>query len=212
MDILDIHTHHPVPQPQGVESLCLHPGMGVPPTEPVQRYSVGIHPWDTADETGEAEWEALEQAARRPEVVAVGECGIDLSQRAGPLFRQIMVFRRHVELSERIGKPIVIHDVKGHDIIAGARRDLAPRQSWAIHGFRRKPEVAQMLLRAGCYLSFGAEFNPDTLLTTPEDRILAETDESPLSIEEVITRMSAVRGKDLTEVIAANTRAFLSRK
>lgn len=125
------------------------------------------------------------------------------------MFRQLLVFKRHVEISESVRKPIVIHDVKGHDVIVGARRDLAPTQNWAIHGFRRKREVAAMLLRAGCWLSFGAEFNPDALRATPEDRILAETDETPVTIEEVITRLSAAYGKDLTETIAANTRNFL---
>ena len=122
------------------------------------------------------------------------------------------MFKRHVELSESLRKPLVIHDVKGHDIIAGARRDLAPTQPWVIHGFRRKPEVAEMLLRAGCYLSFGEQFNADTLRATPEDRILAETDESPLDITEVIASLSAAYGKDLTPTIAENTMKILSKK
>lgn len=211
MDILDIHTHHPVPQPQGVESICMHADTKGLAFAPSQRYSIGIHPWDTTAEISEEEWAELERMAAMPEVAAIGECGIDLTPHGGPLFRQILVFKRHVELSERLRKPLVIHDVKGHDIIAGARRDLNPKQNWAIHGFRRKPEVAAMLLRAGCYLSFGPEFNPDTLRTTPEDRILAETDEAPVSIEEVIARLSAAYGKDLTPVIAANTRNFLNK-
>lgn len=235
MEILDIHTHHAVPQPEGVVSLCLRKvrieagkvslsAEGVPvvtadmitnPTPDAavldieQKYSVGIHPWDTLEDPGEEEWDALRTLAAEPNVVAVGECGIDLTPKGGPLFRQMQIFKRHVELSEELGKPLVLHDVKAHDIIAGARRDMKPTQPWAIHGFRRKPEVAAMLLRAGCWLSFGAEFNSETLLATPKDRILAETDESPLSIEEVIGRLSAAYGEDLRGTIAENTRRFL---
>lgn len=212
MDILDIHTHHPVPQPQGVVALCAHPERGIPPLAESQRYSVGIHPWDTIAEPDEAMWQNIEKTASRPEVVAIGESGVDLTPRGGPLFRQLQIFKRHIDLSERLRKPMVIHDVKGHDVIIGCRRDLKPKQNWVIHGFRRKASVAEMLLRAGCWLSFGAEFNPDALRATPENRILAETDESPMTIEEVIIRLSAAYGKDLTPVIAENSRIFLGNQ
>ncbi len=208
MELLDIHTHHAAPQPRGVVAIRVT-GEDMPTISATQRYSAGVHPWDTVRDVTDAEWGELEELVRRPEIVAVGETGIDLTPRGGPMFRQLLVFKRHVEISESVRKPIVIHDVKGHDVIVGARRDLAPTQNWAIHGFRRKREVAAMLLRAGCWLSFGAEFNPDALRATPEDRILAETDETPVTIEEVITRLSAAYGKDLTETIAANTRNFL---
>lgn len=208
MYLLDIHTHHAIPQPHGVVALRF----GVDKCATImgaQRYSVGMHPWDTVREINEEEWNELVALAKRAEVLAIGETGIDLTPRGGPMYKQLQVFKRHVDLSENICKPLIIHDVKGQDVIVGAKRDFAPTQNWAIHGFRRKPEVARMLLRSGCWLSFGADFNPDALRATPEDRILAETDESPLQIEEVITKLSAAYGKDLTATIAANTRKFL---
>lgn len=218
MKILDIHTHHEAPQPHGVISIRLFGGESpgsdhkgtLPKTNLTQAYSVGIHPWDTTREITADEWKRLEQTASRPEVVAIGECGIDLTPKGGPLFRQLQIFRHHVEIAERLRKPMVIHDVKAHDVIVGARRDLHPTQNWAIHGFRRKPEVAAMLLRAGCWISFGPDFNPDTLLSIPEDRILAETDDSTASIEEVIAALSVAYGKDMTEIIETNSRNFLS--
>ncbi len=209
MEILDIHTHHEAPQPNGVVAFRIGGGFEAPALLKEQLYSTGVHPWDTLNVIFEEEWKELETLVAKPQIVAIGECGIDLTPHGGPLFRQLQTFKRQVEISEKAGKPLVIHDVKGHDILAGARRDLKPKQNWAIHGFRRKPEVAAMLLRAGCYLSFGAEFNPDTLRSTPEDRILAETDESTLSIRDVIARLSEAYGKDLTPVIAVNSRRFL---
>lgn len=209
MDILDIHTHHAVPQPQGVISMRVRKESRELGLSPTQRYSVGIHPWDTESETTREEYDLLDKLAEKPEVVAIGECGVDLNI-GGPLFRQLQVFRHHVELSERLGKPLVIHDVKAHDIIVGARRDLKPRQAWAIHGFRQKPEAADMLHRAGCWLSFGPQFNVDTVREVPDDRILAETDESEMTIEEVIKLISEAKGRDMTETIAANSRRFLN--
>ncbi|MCM1369198.1 MAG: TatD family hydrolase [Candidatus Amulumruptor caecigallinarius] len=207
--LLDIHTHHDAPQPEGVVAICVKPEItGYKFTEG-QAYSVGIHPWDTVAEPTDRMWDELRRIAERKDVKAIGEAGIDLTPHGGPLFRQLLVFRKQVELSEELCKPLVIHDVKAHDIITGARRDLKPCQNWAIHGFRRKPEVAQMLLRAGCYISFGAQYNEDSLLSMPLDRILAETDESEHDIEEVIEKLSQTVGRDLTDIIAENTARFL---
>lgn len=208
MEILDIHTHHSVPQPEGVVSLRVSKEGESYLLEPEQAYSVGIHPWDTVADAIESRFPLLETLASQPGVVAIGEAGIDLNV-GGPLFRQLQIFRNHVELSEELQKPLIIHNVKGHDIIIGAHRDLHPAQKWAIHGFRQKPEVAQMFLRAGFYLSFGAVFNPETLAAMPADRILAETDDSELSIHEVIKRLSEVRGEDMLPLIKENTRIFL---
>lgn len=204
MNILDIHTHAPAPRPEAV--VCAAPP-DLPPREGEQLYSVGIHPWHLA-EADEGVWEALRGAAGRSDVVAIGETGIDLT-RGLPLFRQMQAFKRHIDLSEAVGKPLVIHDVKAHDIIVGLRKELQPQQAWIIHGFRGKPTVAQMLLRAGCMLSFGEKFNPEALAIVPEEMLLAETDESPLPIESIIGALSASRGADITAAIAANTSSVL---
>ncbi len=208
MKILDIHTHHRAPRPEAVVTIDLTQE-SVPELLPDQAYSVGIHPWVPWESIKEEAWERLEEYAARPEVVAIGECGIDLSRNASPLFRQLEVFKRHVELSERLGKPLVIHAVKAHDIIVGLRRDLKPAQNWLVHGFRQKPEVAGTLLRAGCWLSFGEMFNEETVKACPRERLLAETDESEMPIEEIIIRISRAAGWPMMEEIVANSARFL---
>ena len=204
MKILDIHTHHQVPQPEGVISVRpqeFNPLHG-------QYYSVGIHPWDTSAPISSDTWKLLEKYASTPEVVAIGECGIDTAKGA-PLFIQMNTLRRQIELSEKVEKPLVIHDVKAHDIIIGLRRDLSPRQPWVIHGFRGKPSVAAMLVKAGLWISLGEKFNPAAITEIPKDMLLAETDDSLLSIIEIINGISGVAGYDLTDTIIANTLHFL---
>lgn len=206
--ILDIHTHKPAPQPEGVISLRIRAGEeSQPALAEGQLYSAGIHPWDSAE--GDA-FETVEALCSLPQVAAVGESGVDIL-RGGPMFMQLNLFRRHIELSERIGKPIVVHCVKADDIICGLRRDLRPAMPWAIHGYRGKPTAAAQLVKSGCNISFGEHFNIDTLRAVPEERILAETDESELSIEAIISRLSEAAGRDLRPAIAANTLRFLGR-
>lgn len=207
MAILDIHTHRQPPYPEGVVSLRIDGQCNLYETFiDGQLYSAGVHPWDL--ERLPDDWsDTLGRLVRLPQVIAVGECGVDLP-RGGMLFRQLQVFRRHVELSEEVGKPLIIHDVKSDDIICGLRRDLKPRQPWVVHGFRGKPAAAASLLKSGCYLSFGEHFNPDTLRSVPEDRILAETDESAMNIGEIIRRLSDTREEDLMLIIKSNSEKF----
>ena len=202
--IKDIHTHHPYPQPEAV--ISTGPDGFIPETG--QYYSVGVHPWDTSSAVAPEIWALLEDAAAQPEVVAIGEAGIDLLK-GGLLYLQLQIFRRQVLLSEKTGKPLIIHDVKAHDIISGLKRDLNPRCNWAIHGFRAKPAVAKMFTDKGIYLSFGEKFNSETLKEMPEDLILAETDESTKTIDEIIENLSSAKGKDLSAIIIENTKRFL---
>lgn len=198
--ILDIHTHRPAPYPDGVVSLR---NFDVNPVEG-QLYSAGIHPWDTVDVPGDDTFARLEKLAREKQVVMIGECGVDPAKGA-PLFRQLQILKRQIDLSERLNKPLLLHCVKSADIIMGLKRDLNPRQPWIIHGFRGKPEQARQLTGKGIYLSFGEKFNPATVISMPDDMILAETDESLLSITEIIEALSRAAGRDLSSAIAANT-------
>lgn len=208
MEILDIHTHHPAPQPNGVVDVSFMTRPELTLLEG-QLYSAGIHPWDTRKEIAEEDWQKLEELLRDPRFVAVGEAGVDLSGRGGMMFRQLQVFRRQIELSEQLHKPLIVHCVKAEDVICGLIRDLRPTQPWVIHGFRKKPAAAEQLLRAGCYISMGEHFNPDTLAAVPRDRLLAETDESPRSIEEIIDAMSTVTGADLRPAVSGNASRVL---
>lgn len=202
--ILDIHTHHPAPQPEAVVSVSpddFNPIDG-------QLYSVGIHPWLTSDAIPDDLWEKLEMAARHPQVVAIGECGIDL-MKGGPLYKQMLVMKRQIELSEEVGKPLIIHCVHAHDIVIGLKKDLKPSENWLIHGFRGKPTIARMFLDAGIRLSFGATFNDKSVAVVPSGMLFAETDESEMTIEEIITRLSNLSGRDVKKEIERDSLRFL---
>lgn len=202
--ILDIHTHRMAPYPEGLVNADFS---DFKPVEG-QYYSVGIHPWDTSAAITPEMFETLEKTAAHKAVLAVGECGVDLLK-GGPMFRQLQVFRNHVEISERVGKPMIIHAVKATDIIMGLKRDLQPSQQWIIHGFRGKPQTAGMLLKAGILLSFGPKFNVDTVAILPPGSILAETDDSIETIEEVIAGLSVAANRDLTPEITDATNRVL---
>ena len=179
--ITDCHTHQP--RPGAI--------VNIDPSQPVTLdnhllYSVGIHPWNSADVTSEA-LERLDKLARLDNVVAIGETGID-TLRGAAIDKQKKLFDRHIELSEALAKPLIIHAVKSFPLIIAASKEHKPSMPWIIHGFRGKPQLAEELLRHGFYLSVGAKFNPASLSVIPHDRLLIETDDSMLPISDIAAR------------------------
>lgn len=208
--ILDCHTHHTTPSPEAIISaspICFKP-IGE------QKWSIGLHPWHLELFCGndmrikEEIWIELVAAAAYPQVSAIGECGIDIPK-GGLLASQMLAFRRQALLAERLRKPLVIHAVKAHDIIVGIKNDIQPTQPWIIHGFRNKPSVAEIYINAGCCLSFGEKFNTESLRITPPECIYAETDESMLPIDSIITRLEEARQEDLKQQVIQNGNIFL---
>lgn len=214
--ILDIHTHCKTANPLAIIDISNEVAQSGFTSEALARYpdyqlfSVGIHPWTLTEDVAPEHLSRVMEVAERQDIALIGETGID-THRGGPLFRQLTIFKTMAELAEKVGKPLLIHDVKAHDVIIGLYRDMRPSQPWIIHGFRQNQSVAEMLMREGFYLSFGPMFNPVTVHTIPTDRMLAESDDSGVQIPEVIHLLSDTRGFDLTDTIAANSARILSR-
>lgn len=165
----DIHTH--IDTPGAIINIA--PGA---PMLPGRHYSVGIHPWDIDLPELEARMRAVELAATNPQVVMIGETGVDLLRATASTETQMAVLRRHAALAEHVGKPLLLHVVRAWEHVIGLRRELAPSQTWIIHGFRGKPELALRLLREGFDISLGRHFNPATEAIIPADRLHRETD------------------------------------
>lgn len=178
---VDIHTHR-LPQVPGTAIVN-----GYPETFSPQSggwYSVGIHPWHIGRSGGEhsgAEGTVagrvcgLEELVRHPQVLAVGEAGLDKLADA-PMDLQVEVFRRQACLAEEVGKPLVIHLVKAVDELLKVKWDLRPSNPWIIHGFRGKAALAEEYLKHGFYLSFGEKYQEAALCRVPADRLFIVTD------------------------------------
>lgn len=193
----DFHTH----QPDATRALIsVDPRRFAP--EPGKWYSVGFHPWDTTQDLSSADYDLLEQCANHPQVLAIGETGLD-SRRGADIAVQRQVFERHMSLAAALGKPVVVHSVKTAQEILAVRRTLGLTSvTLAIHGMRANERVARMLLDAECYLSFSLRFNPRTLLETPLTRLLIETDDGEAPIEEVATTVANQLQTDIAKIIS----------
>ena len=101
-------------------------------------FSCGIHPWYSED--SDAQMKYLTEIAADSRIIAIGETGLDKIK--GPsLSVQTPVFKRHIELSEQLKKPLIIHAVKAWEQLFHIRKETNPTQPWIIHGFRGNPQV-----------------------------------------------------------------------
>ncbi|MBR4829935.1 MAG: TatD family hydrolase [Muribaculaceae bacterium] len=207
MNILDFHTH----QTDATDALIAVDPRRFDPL-PGHYYAVGFHPWETVETITEEDFMLLERCARHPQVLAIGETGMD-HLRGGGIPVQTAVFIRHLQVANETGLPVVVHNVRSTRDILDARRTASlAAVPLAVHGMSGNRHVARTLLDAGCYLSFGQRFNPGALLETPLDRLLLETDDAPVTIHEVATLVAQTLHLTVDDVKTAatgNARKFL---
>lgn len=188
---LDCHTHDVDAGPDAliaVEPRDFSPRDG-------RFYALGIHPWSTADNDVDRQLALLQQLITHPQVVALGEVGLD-RLRGAALDVQLDILRRQLGVAARLRPtlPLVIHNVRATAELMALRRQWAAQlpEPWIIHGFRGGPELARQLLNAGFHLSYGLRFNADTIAITPSERLHYETDDLPAdTINDVVNAVNA---------------------
>ena len=163
-------------------------------------FSVGIHPWDV-NEYADTQLEKLEKYLTDKRFVALGECGLDKNSNV-PLAKQLFVFNKQIEISERMRKPLIVHCVGCFNELLELKTKLKPRQLWIIHGFRGKPQLARQILKNGCALSFGEHFNEESVRVTPTESLYIETDESHVPVEDIYAKIAAIKNCTPNELTA----------
>lgn len=190
--IIDCHTHH-LDRQDAI--ICVAPEDFHPQDD--RLYCVGIHPWNADKPFSDKH---LEAACADSRTAFIGETGID--KHCGvDLGKQETLLLKHISLSESLCRPLVLHAVKSADRILALRKSLRPTMTWIWHGFRGNAILARQLWQAGIYLSLGEHFNAEAAKTIPADRLLIETDESPLTINEIAAKVAQCRGVSEEEVL-----------
>jgi TatD DNase family protein len=140
--------------------------------------TAGVHPHDAKDGI-----EGLEDLLAEPEVVAVGECGLDFHYDHSPRNVQRDVFASQVQMAHAHDLTLVIHTREAwpetFDLLAA---EGVPERT-VFHCFTGGPDEARRCLELGAVLSFSGivTFPSATDLQAaaalcPLDRLLVETD------------------------------------
>jgi TatD DNase family protein len=144
---------------------------------------VGIHPHDAVSWSDGAHAE-LRDLASLPEVVAVGEIGLDYHYDHSPRQTQREVFARLIGLARELRKPIVVHTREAAaDTLALLESEGARDVGGIIHCFSEDRPFAERALDLGFDLSLSgivtfknARAVQEVAAWAPLDRLLVETD------------------------------------
>jgi TatD DNase family protein len=119
-------------------------------TEPGLLFATaGVHPHHATELTAEALAE-LEALSRLPEVVAIGECGLDYFRDISPREVQRQAFHQQLELAARVGKPVFLHERDAHDdFLAIVREHRATLIGGIAHCFTGSGEQMHRYLDQG---------------------------------------------------------------
>lgn len=146
------------------------------------RCTAGIHPHEAAA-ADEAFIDLIaNELAHLPEVVAIGEAGLDYHYDFAPKDVQHEVFRTMLQLSKKVDKPIVIHtrDADEDTLRLLEEEDVT---GGLMHCYTGGSELAYAALDRGFYISFSGIVTfkngkdlLDLAASIPLDRVLYETD------------------------------------
>lgn len=193
--------------------------------------TVCIHPHDVAA-APEADFLAIEAMCEDPQVVAVGETGLDYHYDHSPRDLQQQGFRRFIRLARKLAKPLVVHTRQAEaDTYRCLDDEGVPEAGAVIHCFTGDRAAAAEYLARGLSLSFSgictfrtAEEIREAARLVPLDRMMVETDAPYLAplphrgkrnepawvarTVEVLAQVKGVTPEVLAEATADNARRF----
>lgn len=191
--LLNIHTHHtPLPGQLAIMNL-LKDFDAVPATG---LYSAGLHPWYLHKETMDETLLQLKSALQKNNVLAVGECGLDKLCNTDYELQQYC-FRQQVQLANQYRKPLILHCVKAFEDVLRILKEERVAVPVIFHGYHKNTALAQQLVKAGYYLSFGKHLLQPVMATVfqsiPLNHVFLETDAAEMPIDELYAAAAAIK-------------------
>ncbi len=144
--------------------------------------TVGVHPHGAKYATPKVLRE-LEELAKVPRVVAVGEIGLDYYRDLSPRDVQRSVFAAQLDLAEKLELPVVLHNRQSTDDLVTILRQAGRSHRGVVHSFLGDATLAETFLALGLYLGVGGpltypanEALRDAVRRAPFERLVLETD------------------------------------
>ena len=180
--------------------------------------AVGVHAHEASDCTDE-DLNKIAELYSHEKVVAVGEIGLDYFYDFSPRERQIEVFRQQIELANKLGLPVIIHDREAHEDTLNILKELRPKG--VVHCFSGSAEMAKEIIKLGLYIGLGgavtfknARKPLEVAEYVPLDKLVLETDAPYMTpvpfrgkrcdsahIAYTAEKIAEVKGMDVQELI-----------
>jgi TatD DNase family protein len=196
--------------------------------------TAGVHPHDASSWSADVAARVRELLAV-PEVVAVGETGLDYHYEHSPRDAQRRAFEAQLGLAAELGKPVVVHAREADDDMAAMLRAWGGKVAAVIlHSFAGSRSLFEAGMEVGAFFSFSGmitfkNWSPAVPLSAyPSPRLLVETDSpflapvpyrgkrnEPAYVREVAARAATLCGEPLDALAQRTTenarRCFGSR-
>lgn len=168
---------------------------------PTSVFSTSYYPWVDSWSS-----ELLYAWCQSEKCKAIGETGLD---KRYPLSPQIELFDIHIEISQTVNKPLIIHCVKAYNEVLERLRFHNYHRPVLFHGYNKSYELAKQLIAKGHILSFGAAILNHsklykTIQTCPLSQLAIESDNNKyLDIEVLYSHIASIRTMDVAQLTLA---------
>jgi TatD DNase family protein len=198
--------------------------------------TAGVHPHHAVEYTSECDAE-LRALQAHPEVVAVGECGLDYFRDFSPRPAQRRAFERQLQIGADTGKPLFLHQRDAHDDFMAVMREFDGRIGPAVvHCFTGTREELFAYLDQDWHIGItgwlcderrGTHLR-ELVRSIPAHRLMIETDapyllprtvkpapshrrNEPMYLAHIVEELARDRGEDVAttaDATVATSRAF----
>lgn len=186
--------------------------------------SAGIHPHEAQHYVQDGPLREFVELAKKPKVVAIGECGLDYYYSHSPKEAQLEVLKFQIELAHKHDLPIIFHIREAFDDFWPVF-DSYEGLSGVVHSFTDSKHNLQMALDRGLYIGVNgiATFTKDSeqlevYRTIPLERLMLETDapflapkpfrgsiNQPERVAAIAEFLAELRGEALSDLAKATT-------
>lgn len=184
--------------------------------------TVGIHPHD-ADTADEEALNALRSLVEHPQVVAVGEIGLDYYRDYSPRSLQRRAFHDQLALAAEVRRPVVIHSRDAHDEVFVALHNW--EGTGVLHTYAAGPQRLEEALEMGFFIGLSGPVTypkahglREVARAVPLDRLLVETDcpylaptryrgrrNEPAYVKDIVELIAHERNQPMEQVARATT-------
>ncbi|NLY36902.1 MAG: TatD family hydrolase [Tissierellia bacterium] len=183
--------------------------------------SLGIHPQEVSTTALEVLGELEKMLQTHPQVVAIGEIGLDLHWRKDNLDLQRHWFKEQMLLAKKHNLPIIVHDREANSQVFDLIEEVDPYGSGVImHCYSGHVPLAKAYVQRGAFISLAgpvtfqnARVPKEVALAVPLENLLIETDSpyltphpfrgkrnNPSYVRYVAQEIADIKGLSLEEV------------
>ncbi|MEX2426047.1 MAG: TatD family hydrolase [Thermomicrobiaceae bacterium] len=191
---------------------------------PFIRVAAGLHP-NSATRFNDELLDDIASQVTRPEVVAIGETGIDLYWDDAPFEIQQRAFKAQIGLARELDVPFIVHQRDAESEVLEVLKSMTGPLNGVLHCFTGDWQYAQEILKLGMHIGLGGAitFKSRTDLHAaaaqiPLDRVVLETDapfmapvpirgkrNEPAYVQIVAERLAELQSESIETIASATT-------